>query len=79
MPRLSELTRKPDWVTDETPSVPLSNLQQLLSRLPAESPQVPGASPVIRCPFPAMGTVNPDSIRQFYNNPAPKFRVFTNS
>ena len=81
MPRLSDLLRRPSGINDHREALPLPQPMQptgvpLGHNLPAD-PQPPVANPIIRCPMPATGTVNPDSLRQFYSSNAPKFRVLT--
>ena len=75
MPKLSEMLRRPEHLEEDGPSVPLSDLRH---RIDLSGEQfIPPANVNLRCPFPAIGIVSPDSLRQFYSNPAPKFRVLT--
>lgn len=80
MPRLSELLKRPvnndgsekQW----SHSAPLSTLQPRGDNLPTD-PSAPVLNVNLRCPMPAIGNVNADSLRQFYKNGTAQFRVFT--
>lgn len=75
MPPLSDLLKKPENIDESIEPYPLAHLQPLGTNLPTD-PHPPVANPIIRCPLPSMGIPNSDSLRQFYSNTAPKFRIF---
>jgi hypothetical protein len=85
MPPLSELLTRPEQFDPETHPHQVVGLNTLQPWAGGEKPQVPPADAQIplsppthmRCPLPALGTVNPDSLRQFYRNDIPQFRVLT--
>lgn len=74
MPRLSELVKQPDMTRYER-TEPLASLKG--NNMPIDDPMLPVFNVRLRCPMPAIGTVNPDSLRQFYRPGMNQMRVLT--
>lgn len=73
MPPISELVNAPQEGRYQH-TQPLPGPQH--TNLPAEFMR-PDFNVVLRCPMPAIGTVNPDSLRQFYRAGLNQMRVLT--
>jgi len=73
MPRISELVKPPEEGrfnhVEALPTAQGHNLPAELSR--------PDFNVILRCPMPATGFVNPDSLRQFYRAGINQMRVMT--
>lgn len=73
MPPISELIKPPQREYGHTE--PLASLKPG-SNLPTEIP-LQGFNVLLRCPIPAIGSANPDSLRQFYRAGLNQMRVLS--
>lgn len=76
MPKLSDTLRRPSSIREDGPTIPLSEIAHRIN-MEGEGHFSPPANVNLRCPMPAIGIANVDSLRQFYGTSAPKFRVLT--
>jgi len=75
MPPISQLVRAPEEGRFSH-SEPFAPIRQG-TNLPVEDPMLPVFNIKLRCPMPAIGSVSPDSLRQFYRPGMNQMRVLT--